>query len=193
MLEWLLQIDYFIFTKINSVWTQPWMDIFFPFITDLHKTAVFKYVFVPCVLMLFIYRRKIKNGLIIFIFSLLAVTLADGIGTRVFKHNFERNRPFQNLQLDAIQRSPAGGFSFVSNHASNNFAYATFVSTFFPPARIVLFAVAIAVSYSRVYNGVHYPSDVLCGALLGMLSGIFMSRICRKILKKANAKEEVPL
>ncbi len=192
MLEWLLHLDNIIFTQINSVWNHPWTDSFFPFITDLHKNFGFKYIFTPLVIIFFMSRRGIKNGFVIFIFSILAISLADGIGNHGFKKTFQRPRPFENAELHVIQRSPAGGYSFVSNHSTNNFAFATTVSAFFPPVRILLFTIAVLVSYSRIYNGVHYPSDVLCGAVIGILSGLAMIYACRKTLQKLNEKKEVP-
>lgn len=103
------------------------------------------------------------------------------------KKNFERARPFQNSELNVIQRSPAHGFSFVSNHATNIFAFATFVSILVPQFIIPLFLVAVLVSYSRVYNGVHYPSDVLVGAMFGILIALVFARVTKKILAQIAA------
>ena len=184
MLESILSLDRMIFTQINSVWTHPWMDAFFPFITDLHKTLVFKLIFGPSVFGLFIWARGLKKGSLLFVFALLSIYVSDGVGNYAFKKTVQRPRPAQDAQLQAIVRSPFRGYSFVSNHAANNFAFATFVSMFFPPARILVFTVASLVCYSRVYNGVHYPTDVLCGALLGALCGYLMSLLCRLVLRK---------
>lgn len=187
MLAWLLHLDRLIFTQINSVWTYPWLDVFFPFITDLHKTWYFKFLLVPAILLIFIWRRGVKRGLIIFLFTLLSLALSDGIGTHIFKNHVRRPRPAADSQLHAITRSPFGGYSFVSNHAANNFAFATFVSAFFPAARGFLYFIAVLICYSRVYNGVHYPSDVLGGALLGTLIAWMMIYFCRKLLAKSAA------
>ncbi len=191
MLEWMLHFDRALFILINSAWTHPWLDAFFPFITDLHKTYYFKIVLVPLVFALFIRRRGFKKGSVIFLFALLSVFLSDGIGTHLFKNNVERERPFNDPELHAIQRSPAAGFSFVSNHAGNNFAFATFVGAFFPAARIFVFMVACLVSYSRIYNGVHYPSDILAAALMGILIGLVMIKVCRWALARMENTKEV--
>jgi undecaprenyl-diphosphatase len=191
MLEWLLHLDRLVFTRINSVWTHPWLDAFFPFITDLHKTIFFKFILVPLVLILFVWRRGLKKGLIIFLFSLLSIGFSDFAGTQLFKNRVQRPRPAFDTQLHAITRSPFGGYSFVSNHASNNFAFATFVSSFFPAARAFLFFIAVLVCYSRVYNGVHYPTDVIGGAVFGILVGFLMVFLCRKTLQWLDRKREV--
>lgn len=191
MFDWLLHLDYSIFTQINSVWTAPWMDDFFPFVTDLHKTSAFKIVVPLFLISLFIFRRGLKNGLIILLFTLMSLGMSDLVGNHGFKKTIQRARPFNNPEIQAVQRSPAGGYSFVSNHATNNFAFATYVSSFFPASRIVVFTIAATIGYSRIYNGVHYPSDVVAGAILGTLIGILMSRACRKTLQKLNSSSEV--
>lgn len=189
MLDWILSLDQALFTQINSVWTHPWLDSFFPFVTDLHKTPYFKFILIPAVLMIFVWRRGCKKGLIIFFFALLSVGLSDTVGTRLFKNNFERSRPVDNGRLEAIVRSPAGGYSFVSNHAANNFAFAVFTSAFFPAAKLLVFTIAVIISYSRVYNGVHYPTDVLGGAIVGILCGYLISLLCRKVLQRTAQKK----
>ncbi len=182
MLDWILTIDHWLFTHINSVWTHPSLDIFFPVITDLHKTAYFKFALVPLILVLFMWRRGVKKGLLIFIFALLSVGLADATGNYAFKKTVQRERPANDPSVNAIVRSPFGGYSFVSNHATNNFAFAIFVSSFFPASTIWLYAIATLVAYSRIYNGVHFPTDIICGALIGLFVGYLMSIICHKVL-----------
>lgn len=92
------------------------------------------------------------------------------IGSQLIKKLVQRPRPFDSLP-EAIQRCPAGGYSFVSNHAMNIFTICTFLALVFPRARWFLFVLALAVSYSRVYCGVHYPLDVMIGGILGVLVG----------------------
>jgi undecaprenyl-diphosphatase len=66
-----------------------------------------------------------------------------------------------------------GDFGFVSSHASNSFAVAAFVSMFFSRRwlTILMFTWAVLVCYSRIYLGVHYPLDVICGGILGFSVG----------------------
>ncbi len=148
----------------------PTFDLIMPVITDLHKIKEFIIPIVILFVVLFIFKYK-RQGLTYFIFLLLSLSLNDFIGAQV-KHAVQRERPFQNTELNVVQKSPAHeGKSFYSNHASNMFCLAAYTGSFFPPAKLVLIPFAALVAYSRVYNGVHYPSDVLFGSFMGFLIG----------------------
>lgn len=189
MEEWFLGIDYWIFEKINHAGAFSLGDSFFPFITDLHKFKYFAFLVVPPLIFLF-FRKFKKIGLLLFFNLLLAMGCNDFVGS-VVKNAVLRPRPFQNSEISATQKSPAGSKSFYSNHASNMFTFATYTSRFFPTATIPLYTLAAVVCYSRVYNGVHYPSDVLAGALAGTFWGLLFSWLSRLMLKKLKLKNEV--
>lgn len=189
MLDFILDLDKKLFVLINSTWTSPWADQFFPFVTDLHKTFYFKTVMIPLLILLFMWRRGIKKGLLIFLFCLMAVGASDGVGNYAFKKTIERPRPGDTPGLQVQARSPYGGFSFVSNHATNMFCFASFIAVVFPAASASVYAIAIIVAYSRVYNGVHFPTDVLCGALLGCLFGILFARIYLRISQRLDLQK----
>ena len=111
------------------------------------------------------------------VFSLIAFGLSDSISSRIFKPGFERLRPCHQQQLEdkvhlAGQNCWGGKFGFVSSHASNTFAIATFFFFVFKFKWYwLLFVHAGLVSYSRVYLAKHFPGDILFGALLGILIG----------------------
>jgi len=188
MLDFILGLDKSLFILVNSQWTASWADHFFPFITDLHKTPFFKTVIVPLVLALFIWRRGLKKGLLIFFFAVLSVSVSDGVGNWAFKKTVQRPRPAETQGLTVQVRAPFGGYSFVSNHATNMFSFATFTSAIFPPAAVPLYTLATVVAYSRVYNGVHFPSDVICGALLGCLFGMIFAKLCQNVLRRITSE-----
>lgn len=167
-MQYLKIFDYWLFEKINSTWTHPWLDQSMPIITDLHKNKIFIFGVVPLFLAGWLYR---KRGLALRRIIGMALTLAvsDSVTYRLVKPEFGRLRPHP-AEVHVIYRSYSPvGFSFPSNHAANGFAIATYVSYHFPWLMGVSFLGASIVAYSRVYVGAHYPSDVFWGALLGML------------------------
>ncbi len=74
----------------------------------------------------------------------------------------------------------AGGYSFPSGHASTSFACATMLSAFAPRLRVPLYALATLIALSRLYNGDHYPTDVLAGAILGTATALLLRSANRR-------------
>lgn len=170
-MESVLSLDRTLFLLINKEWASSWADVVFPNITDLHKTAWFWIPFCAGLLALFLSVFKKKQGLILFAAFAVTVGISDAFSSKLVKPLFERLRPTE-AGLDMVLRCPHyGGASFPSTHASNMFCAALFLSFFFPKARWPLIGLAFLVAYSRVYCGVHYPMDVLFGAVQGSLIG----------------------
>ena len=123
----------------------------------------------------------------------LLIVVTDQTGYRILKELFGRVRPC-NVLTDVITPiGCAGGFSFPSNHALNNFAAAVFLLRIFPAYKWIFLIVAFLISVSRIYLGVHYPSDVLGGAILGIGFGYLFSLVVLLFLnyleKKKNEKK----
>ena len=155
-------------------------------ITDLHKSPYFAIVIIPFFLGLFLWKYK-KRGVWLFLGLIFCLGLSDWTGNQI-KKNVRRLRPGDTIGIEVTTRSPYGGYSFVSNHAANMFALATYSSFFVPPLTLPVFSLAFLVAYSRVYNGVHYPSDIFFGALLGILLGCLCSRGLNYFLKVSSRK-----
>lgn len=166
---------------INTLGSTPWLDPFFLSITDMHKSTYFAFIVIPFFLGLFIWKYG-KRGIWIFLGLLFCLGLSDFTGSQI-KKSVHRLRPGDAIGVEVTIRAPYGGYSFVSNHATNMYALATYSSFFIPPLTIPVFTIATFVAYSRIYNGVHYPSDVFFGALLGILFGYLCSQSLNYFLK----------
>ncbi|OFX43345.1 MAG: hypothetical protein A2W97_10925 [Bacteroidetes bacterium GWE2_40_63] len=119
------------------------------------------------------------------LFVVLLITLSDQISVHLLKDTVQRYRPCHNLELrdtlHLLEGACKGKYGFVSSHAANTFVLATFLLLLFRKRwTILLLFWALLVSYSRVYLGVHYPSDVAVGALLGMLLAFIVFRFYRQ-------------
>lgn len=190
IMQKILMLDYAIMHWINQTSASPWQDQFFPWVTDLHKMVYFGWFAVPLILFCF-YRKFARTGVSLFLILLLALAFNDFMGARV-KNHYNRVRPFMNTEITVTQRSPAGANSFYSNHTSNMFTFATYTSAFFPVLKIPLFILASTVGYSRIYNGVHYPSDVFAGGVMGIIWGLAFASLGKRLLPKIKftTKEE---
>ncbi|CAN5395491.1 glycosyltransferase family 39 protein [soil metagenome] len=167
-MEILLSLDVRLFRLINGTLHNTALDYFFPFITDLNHYIV------PGLIALIIGLWKGTPRFRLYIFwTILAVTIADLIGQDL-KVLIARPRPYFVLDQRAVGaiRYSSKSFSFPSNHAVNMFCLATMLAYEWRRKIglvICLYIGAALIAYSRVYVGVHYPSDVLGGAILGVM------------------------
>ena len=137
------------------------------------------------VLAVLVIRYFKRNSIIVLLCVAALIASSDQIASTFFKNTFKRLRPSHEAALQNVihlSKAGAGGpFGFISSHASNSFALFVFLSLVFPvrfkPLKYVLFCWALLVSYSRIYNGVHYPGDVLVAAIVGSILGWLFSKI----------------
>jgi undecaprenyl-diphosphatase len=131
---------------------------------------------------LIIWKFRMKSILIILMIPIL-ITAADQSSVKLFKEVFERLRPCHNPEIQhmvhTVNNKCGGKFGFVSSHAANTFALAGYLSLVFKNKWFSTFIIfwAAMVSYSRVYLGVHYPADILGGAMLGLLLGYLVYQL----------------
>jgi undecaprenyl-diphosphatase len=125
-------------------------------------------------LMLWIAMALRRRAVVPLAFALAAVGVTDFVGARLIKPWFHRMRPFDALPPDALHRAFQTSHlgSMPSLHAANAFALAVVLSRTAPKLAPVLYALATLIALSRVVGGVHWPSDVVAGALFGSAIGL---------------------
>ena len=174
MIEFLESIDISIFYFINNTLSNKFFDKIFPFLTEVkHWYLVY---LIAWLLALIKGNRLVRISAIAVIF---VITAADQFSSFFLKNLFERVRPCNVLPDVNILTNCTGSFSFPSSHAVNNFAVAIFFTYLFPKQKWYFLTIAILMAFSRPYVGVHYPSDVLGGAIIGGVIGYIFAIIAK--------------
>ncbi len=182
-MEFLKGIDRAIFYFVNNRMHNPVLDV-------VMQTLTNQWIWLPPLALLAIY-LLIKGGRqtrIIVTLCIVAVVLTDAFCYRILKPFFERIRPFESIP-HVLQLAGADGYSFPSNHAANTFTAATVVTFFNRKAGFWLLGLAALISFSRVYCGVHYPLDVLGGAVIGAAFGLLIVFVYRNVEWKKEPKK----
>lgn len=190
MISEINSLDQWFFLKINQGMAHNYLDPFFLFLSDAHKNNFF----ITVVIAAFIAGCVRKFGKAFWRAVLLlafAVSLADVICYRVIKENFSRQRPFQSESFRSEVRKVghAHGSSFPSNHAANTFAGASTLSYLFPQFAYFFYIYAGLVALSRVYVGVHYPFDVVSGAVIGLFVAISIRKVFKNQLNSFTGRK----
>jgi len=185
MIEILRSIDVRLFYFLNKDIANPVFDKFFPFITDIHSWIL---VYVIFLVILFIKGGRL--GRLAFWGILIVILVSDQFSSNFLKHAIQRIRPCNALENVRLLVPCLSSYSFPSSHAVNNFAAAAFFSRLYPRYKITLYSIASVVALSRPIVGVHYPSDILAGALIGWVIGYLFAILLLKIYERFFNEDE---
>ncbi len=179
MLEFLAGIDKVLFLWINVSLSNPVTDIIMPVLTSDQLLRVMYGAGLAC--LLWFGDRRLRW---LALASAITLLLTDQLSSNLLKGLIARLRPCHLLTSVHLLVDCGAGYSMPSSHAANLFGQAALFYHHLPAARRYLLLLAVLVAVSRIFVGVHYPFDVLAGAILGILVGgvasLAFARVGRK-------------
>ncbi|MBO5720170.1 MAG: phosphatase PAP2 family protein [Bacteroidales bacterium] len=192
MLETLIELDKAIFLIFNSHHTL--------YFDQVMWVVTGRFIWIPLILSILyvFFKKNYKEGLLVVLILAVTVLLCDQIASGLFKPLFERYRPSRDPEFSQyvtlVNGYLGGRYGFISSHAANAFGIAIFTIQLF---RNKLFSIsvilwAILSCYSRLYLGVHYPGDILCGILVGSITGYLCYKIYEKLHDKIFFQKTIP-
>ncbi len=165
--KWLYSLDRWLFLIINKKMHSGFADVFFDFVSN--PGIVFFVLLAIVIVAVAVFKGK--RARIAMMLVVLSVATTDLVSARVFKPLVLRKRPSNVDYLVEGGRYIKGynkSNGYPSSHATNIFGVALIMSLFFKQYRVLWFAIAVIVGYSRIYLGEHFPLDVIGGATLGI-------------------------
>ncbi|WP_291113693.1 phosphatase PAP2 family protein [Flavobacterium sp. UBA6135] len=182
MLEKIKELDTYLFLYLNGIHN--------PFFDQIMYWASDKIFWAPFYLLIvyIIIKQYKRQSISVFIAIGLVITFCDQTASHLIKNIVKRLRPSHEPALQKFihlsEAGPGGQYGFISSHSANAFGFATFLILLLPNKynwlKGILLFWAILVAYSRIYNGVHYPTDVIVAMFLGIIYGYLAKTILVK-------------
>lgn len=185
-MEQIINCDKYIFKLINNGLSNSFFDWLMPFLRN-SPMWVPLYLF----LVLFVLINYKKKGIWWLVFAICTAWFTDFVSSGLIKNNIFRLRPCNDPSMESIVNVLVGyrpqSSSFTSSHAANHFAVAMFLyltlRKYVGKYSFIFFIWAFSISFAQVYVGVHFPFDIVCGALVG----IFIGYLCGKQYNKIHS------
>lgn len=138
-----------------------------------------------------------KLSVIFIVAAFASVGASDFVTSGIMKPTFERFRPTHEKaikdEVHTVNNYRGGKYGFASSHAANSFAIASFFFFLWRKKYYwigLLFVWAFIISFSRIYLGVHYPGDIITGAIIGIFFGWLLYKAATKIIQKTNPEKD---
>lgn len=191
MLEWLELLDRALLLKINALHT-PLLDTFMWYMSESWHTILL----ILAVAYAF-YKKFSAKKAVEFVVGCAIVFACTDLSTNLIKHNVQRYRPTHNVEIKErihlVNNYSGGKYGFFSAHSANTFGIITFMFLCIHWVRtrykLLLYTYPLVVVYSRVYLGVHYPSDVLTGMISGLIFGVLVYYMMNTYFLKLDEKK----
>ena len=176
MLDIINNLDLNILHFIRDNFSNSIMDEIMIFITKLGDKG---FIWILIGLILIAQKKYRKIGFIL----LIALLITSIIGEGILKNIVQRARAFITYPDIKILITPPTSFSFPSGHTASSFTAAVVLGYYFKSWRFIFYILASLIAFSRVYLFVHYPSDVIAGIILGVISGLLTIKVINNIKK----------
>ncbi len=171
-----MSLDFYLFGEINRFAGKYfWLDTLAIFFAQY-----FEYVFI-FLLILFL-ARNFRKHIYMIVEAFFAAILAKEIFVDIIRQLWPKLRPFVGKQIYLLIQHPVTA-SFPSAHAAFYFAIATSIYFHHKKAGLVFLISASLISIARVFSGVHWPSDIVVGALVGIISTLIVNRVGKELKK----------